>query len=371
MGDKRNIFITGATGFVGSHLLKCMLDDKDVKPIVLVRDKKGVNFEDRVLATLKYLYSDKDASKMFKRIKIIKGDITDAHCGIDERVRKELVDEIDEIYHCAAIVDFKVPLEEIRKVNVNGVKNILDLGMECREQKRLKKINHISTTYVAGNTRGIFYERDLNVGQRFNNTYEQTKFESESLIAEYGQRGLKCTILRTSILTGDYVSGKTSSFKMLYKPLHLFSTELLGAIPADKNAYFNLLPIDFAASAMFKVGSNSDSANKTFHISSPEDFLVGEFIDIASDFFGFKRPRLIPVADFDMKSLSPVQKELLNPYVPYFNSNLKFDISNAKDVLNRLGVAYPSMDKKFLVRLFSFCVKSGFIKPKRQYVAAG
>jgi len=366
----KNVLITGATGFLGSYLLKELLEDKNVCPIVIARSKKDMTVADRMDGVLRYFYGE-NSKEFLKRIKIIEGEVDKESMGIDSNTRAYLIDSVDEIYHSAAIAQFRVPLEKIRKTNVDGARRVFDLAMECRNNGRFKKVNHISTTYVVGTRQGVAYERELSVGQGFNNTYEQTKFEAELLACEYRKKGLNISIFRPSILTGDSISGKTSNFKMLYQPLHFLAEELFEAAPVDRFSKENLMPVDTAAKAIVALASIKESTDKTYHISHPDTVEIGHFIDLASDFFGFKKPEMAPLRDFNMDRMSVVQKKLIGPYVPYFNYNIEFNSLYTQNILKKIGLEYPPVNDKFLLKLFAYCLKSGFIKRKKLYATCG
>jgi len=285
-------------------------------------------------------------------------------------VIERLADEIDEIYHSAAIAEFRVPLNDIRKVNVNGVNNIMEFATLCSKNGKTIRVNHVSTAYVAGTFRGLFNENDLDIGQKFNNTYEQSKYEAESVINAYRMKGLKVTIFRPGILTGDSQTGRTSNYKMLYQPLRFFSEELYSAIPANKDANENLIPVDVAAKEIITIANDSKSAGATYNITNPTPLKAGHFVDVASKYFGFRKPDFIPVEKFDMATLTYVQRILIEPFVPYFNYNPLFDTSNSTKILNTYNYKCPSIDDNMLLRLFRYCVESGFIKRKRNSVVA-
>ena len=371
IGNTKNILITGATGFLGGYLLKRILDEEGMSPVVLVRGKKGESPAGRVEKVLKYLYGKDRYKMMSRRVRIVEGDIDRKNLATDKKDQVFLTGDIDEIYHSAAVAEFKVPIDRIRKINVGGTDNVMKFALEARMSGRLKNIYHISTTFVAGTKAGTFSEKDLDVGQKFNNTYEQTKCESEILAHEYIKRGLNITIFRPSILTGDSVNGRTSNFKMLYQPLHFFAAELFDTIPADRSTGFNLIPVDSAADAILTLANKEDTSGKTYHIANSNTIEAGHFIDLASDFFEFKKPEFIPIKYFNMKDLSSVQRNLIEPYIPYFNYKTDFDSSFTRNTLAKHGFHCPKIDDKLLIRLFKFCVDSGFIKPKRHYVTAG
>jgi len=367
----KNIFITGATGFLGSYLLKRILDDNDTFVNILARSKKSVPAKERIEKVLEYFYGKDAYDDILKRIRIIDGAIDRTFFGMDPETKKLLISEVDEIYHSAAIAEFRVPLEVIRKTNVEGTRNVLEFAMECNRKGRLRKLNHVSTTYLAGDRKGVFYENELDVGQKFNNTYEQSKFEAELLVREYMKKGLNVTIFRPSILTGDSITGKTSNFKMLYQPLRFFAAELFDAIPANRAALENLIAVDSAAEAIHVIAKDLASGGNTYHVANPEIVTAGHFVDVASDFFGFKKPEFIPVEKFDQKALSDVQRLLLDPFVPYFNYTLSFDVSNLNSMLKKKRIDISQISDAFLSNIFKFCADSGFIKPKRRYAVAG
>lgn len=368
----KNVFITGSTGFLGRYILKYVLEDKYAAPVVLARKSKGESAEDRIKNVLRYLYDDTlEYKDKLKRIKVIEGEIDVENFGLGIKTLKSLVKEIDEIYHSAAIAEFRVPLDKIRKTNVDGARRVFDFAMMCKSEGRLSRLNHISTTYLAGTTNGVFYETNLDIGQGFNNTYEQSKYEAELLLPGYRKAGLPVAIFRPAVLTGDSVTGKTSNFKMLYQPLHFFAHELFDAVPANRIAEENLIPVDIAAKEICLIANEKDSVNETFHIANPACVTAGHFVDVASDYFGFRKPAFVPVERFDMDTLTPVQKILIEPFIPYFNHNPSFDLAHTTKMLDRHGFICPVVDDRLLIRLFEFCAESGFIKPKRQYVATG
>lgn len=95
---------------------------------------------------------------------------------------------------------------------------------------------------------GCFSEDDLNLGQRFRNAYEQSKFEAECLVTN-ARRRLPVTVLRPSIIVGERDSGWTQSFNVLYWPLRAFSRGAYVALPARREAPVDVVPVDYVADA--------------------------------------------------------------------------------------------------------------------------
>ena len=162
--SQKTVFLTGATGLVGSYLLKILLQE-GYKVYVLARGKDNKNARDRVTDVLEFW--DKDVLSKTQN----------------------------------------PPSPPFVKGGQGGFS----------EQKgKLKKVNHISTAYICGDYKGAFKEEDLDVGQKFNSTYEQSKFEAEKLVEKYRKGGLWIDVFRPPIIIGESNTGKILQFRNIY-----------------------------------------------------------------------------------------------------------------------------------------------------------
>ena len=358
----RHIFVTGATGFLGWGLVKNLIEETDAKLHLLVRRNSHQSAGDRIEKLISKNYDGAKKQEIDKRIEVIEGDTTERCLGIDKIQLEKLSKEIDVIYHCAALCEFSIPLESIRRINVFGTENVLDFAMRCKKSRQFKSFHHISTVAVLGDFGGVFYEDSLDVGQKFNNTYEQTKFEAEKLINEYRDRGLCISIYRPSIITGDSVTGEVSNFQMFYQPLHIFSLGIFDAIPADGNLGYSLVPVDYVARAVYLISSNKNN-NKNYHLTNPNTINLNFLLSTASSYFGFKKPEIVPEKKYDFIELKGFRRKLIESYLPYFNhSEVKFDTANFDKAIDDRGFTWPVIDKSFILRLFRYCADVNYIK---------
>ena len=142
---KEVVFLTGSTGFLGSYLLKILLENNH-KVYCLARGKKMPAYQ-RVVESLNFWDKEIGEDKL-KNLRVIEGDITLPDLGIKSQKEKdELFSEIEIIFHCAALTHLRGELERLRKVNVEGTRNILEFALRC---KHIRRVNHISTAYVVG-----------------------------------------------------------------------------------------------------------------------------------------------------------------------------------------------------------------------------
>lgn len=147
-------------------------------------------------------------------------------------------------------MSFELQLQTARSINVDGTRRVLELAERSHARGALRRMSYISTAFVAGQHAGCFSEDDLDVGQHFRNTYEQSKFEAECLISRVrGQ--LPITVLRPSIIVGERDSGWTASFNVLYWPLRAFARGTYLALPARGDAPVDVVPVDYVADATF------------------------------------------------------------------------------------------------------------------------
>lgn len=355
----KNVFLTGATGFLGSFLVKELLD-KGHRIFALARGKGDKSAQDRIYDALRFVY-EKEWNPQFisDNLKVIEGDIVSFGLGIRREEAELLKAETDIIIHSAALAELRVPLEVIRKVNVSGTRHVLDIALECQKTGRLKKVNHISTMYVCGDYAGEFDETMLDVGQKFHNTYEQSKFEAEILAREYLKRGLNISIFRPSMIMGDSKTGKTNNFRLFYQPLHFFANEIYAKFPADLSGGQNLINIDTVAAAIAVLLERQEAA--VYHFISPAATAIKSFMDWFFQYFGYNLPNFIPAERFDFRELTPAQKSLAEPFAPYFNHKAKFIASATAALLEEKGFKYPDIDRENLNRVFGYCVESRFI----------
>ncbi|MDD5428134.1 MAG: SDR family oxidoreductase [Candidatus Omnitrophica bacterium] len=348
----RNIFMTGAGGFIGSELIDVMR-------------KSGESF---------HIYALVRGSRKIKGpdITLCDGDITKSNLGLNKENFDMLTKTVDTIFHCAADTDLNLSKERLCLTNVTGTKNVLDLALKCKEKGGLKKVNHISTAYVAGargSVKCVVKEDELDVGQGFNNRYEESKSAAEKCVADYRSKGLDIDIFRPSIVLGRYEDGKTTNFKMLYQPIHFFSLELFDRLPAPVYDVANLINLDTAAKSIFLISNRPGKKNMNYHITSPNTVSIEKVLDIVCGYLGVKKPELVPAGSFDaQKEYTPVMRRMIAPYAAYFNYGAKFDMTNTFSALEGADLDFPDFDEENFTRLLKYCEKTGFIKRKKHAV---
>jgi long-chain acyl-CoA synthetase len=357
------VFLTGATGFVGMELMARYLERTDRRVYALVRGADDHEVQARMRRTLLGLFGP--ANPYAGRVVAVRGDVTRAGLGVPGGL-DWLAEEVSEIVHGAASVSFDQELQTMRAINVDGTQRVLELAERCRARGTLRRMSYISTAYIAGDRSGCFSEDDLDVGQLFHNTYEQSKFEAECLIARSHER-LPVTIFRPSIIVGERDSGWTSSFNVLYWPLRAFARGSYFALPARGESPVDVVPVDYVADAIFALSQAPEAEGQRFHLSAGTDVSsVAELVELAAAFFKRPSPHLLEPALYhrvvhplllrsaaDERSRRALARSEI--FFPYFAMRAAFDNRRARIALRGRAVATTPLSSYF-ERLIRFAL---------------
>jgi len=365
--------ITGATGFLGRNILFRLLEqDKRTRFVLLVRGRGGQSPRDRLRKILASRYTEDEVAEFKERIDLAPGDVTWKHFGLDDRAYRSLAESVDRVIHAAALVLFDFPLEQARNINVGGTRIVLDFAHEAARRRTLRRVDYIGTAFVAGKRTGTVCESELDEGQSFNNTYEQTKMEAEKIVRErWGD--LPITIHRPSIVVGESSTGKTSSFNVVYFPLKLYARGVWRWIPGSPDVPVDIVPVDFVSRAIDLLSRSDETLGQCYHITASRNATtMGDASKLAKAYFGQKPVKFIrpliymntihPLAG--MVTFGRLHDTLMNKgalYLPYFMSNLRFDNRQASAILGPQGVEAPRVEDYF-ARIFQFCIDTDWGK---------
>lgn len=390
--------VTGATGFLGRELLwKLMCElppEHDIVCLIREQSREGGraigghehagsiplssslatppnSAERRLHALLAEGSPLPEDDPRRKRVFGLEGDICKPDLGLPREAFLSLAARVTDIYHGAATVRFDLPLDEARRTNVDGTREMLALAA-LAQGARLRRFHYIGTAFVAGTRKGLIREDELQ-SMAFNNTYEATKYEAESLVQKHMQKGLPVTIYRPSIIVGDSQSGYTSSFKVMYWPLKVFARGLIPIVPAARASIVDLVPVDFVVAAIWALGSREDSVGRCYHLAAgPEHATsIGAAIDIAAAFFGVYKPLFVseksferyirPIFNFVLRGKRRQALDVGRVYIPYLNYRASFDTRNTRRDLAGSGVAVPEVSSYFRT-LLRYCVQTDWGK---------
>ncbi|MGI8594924.1 MAG: SDR family oxidoreductase [Solirubrobacteraceae bacterium] len=325
------VVLTGATGFLGMEVLARLLEQTEAEVITPVRAGDRKDAGERMDTVLGQLYDDPPAGAR-ERIRALPGDVAAEDFGLSAADRSEVVASAHSVIHCAASIQFELPLEEAREINTAGTKRMLDLAGELKDVRR---VIHVSTAYVAGRHEGTFHEDDLDEGQEFRNSYEQSKNEGE-LAARAAD--LPLMTARPSIVVGDRHTGWTPAFNVIYWPLQAFARGLLKEVPADPEGIVDIVPIDYVADALVHLLDLPEVPGTVNLVAGQRAASNLQLIETACRVLDRDPPQLN--ADATMKGEGMT-------FLPYFAVTTRFDDRRAREALEPAGIEMDDLDDYF------------------------
>jgi len=334
------IVFTGFPGFLGSELLPRILSREPGSSAVCVVQRRFLPLARERLATLE----SRDAA-VRGRVQLAEGDITEANLGL--RDAAALKARVTSIYHLAALYDLSVARDVAMRVNVHGTERVLHFAAHC---PRLERLHYVSTCYVSGRHRGVFHESDLDVGQTFNNHYEETKYLAEVAVRRMMRAGMPATIYRPSIVVGDSVTGETQKYDGPYFALQwLLRQKRVAVMPVigrPGETQFNVVPRDFVVDAIAHLSGLARSRGATYALADPQPLTVDEILRAMAEHTErtmVRVPLPLGMAKWSIERLPGVYELMRIPStaVDYFVHPTRYDTGATTAALAGSGIACP------------------------------
>jgi nucleoside-diphosphate-sugar epimerase len=191
---------------------------------------------------------------------------------------------------------------------------------------------------------GTFREDDLDVGQGFENNYDETKFLAEKLVRER-REGIPTVILRPTTVVGHSRTGAIEKIDGPYYALGMIARNMHHVIPNTKGNLFHFAPVDFIADAFYHLFEDEDSDGKVFHLVDPDPVTYLDFFGLACAAMGKPKPLLkLPAAWMRPVGGLPGFERLTGvPREAFEHSfiSASFDRTHAAPVLARHGLSCP------------------------------
>ncbi len=337
--------VTGATGFLGSALLPRLLSDPQQRVYAIVRAADAAKLEAR---RLKYLSSLPDCFNPDQLI-FMNGDLTKSRLGLGDDDLRRVFDDVDSIIHMAASTRFDLTREQAQEINIDGGREIATLAQKLQDHGRFKRLDYVSTCYVAGHRKGRVFESECDEGQAFRNSYEWSKAKAEMHLREKMADGLRAAVHRPSIIVGDSDSGAAASFSALYIPVMVYYRGWWRTLPGNPGTMLDLVPVNYVADAILKLRENEETLSKTFHLAAGDSAIKIEdvvtrlntvidappvrYINPETWRRWIHRP-MIPF--FSLTKGGRATRRVIESFLPYFTYNPQFDTSVSDKYLGDL-----------------------------------
>jgi amino acid adenylation domain-containing protein/thioester reductase-like protein len=365
VSEPKCIFLTGATGFVGTYLLYELLQRTTADIYCLVRTSNPHEGKKRLQTKLES-YSLWDESFSSRIISVV-GDLSQPRLGVTAAEFQNLASCIDVIYHNGALVNFIYPYSTLKPANVTATEEVLRLA----SQIKVKPVHFISTLSVFDlsqySQNQIISESDsLNKSPGLIGGYAQSKWVAEKLIMIARERGLPVCIYRLGHVSGHSKTGVGNTTDWL-------SIMIKGCIQLrmfpEVEMMIEIMPVDYVSQAIIAISQVKSSLGKAFHIINP-DRISSEYLINWIQKFGY------PVQQI---SFTEWRKELIN-HINQFPDNalhsllpmfpeesdfeklaIQFDYQNTVKALSKAGINCPHINAELLKLYFLYFLNIGFL----------
>jgi NAD(P)-dependent dehydrogenase (short-subunit alcohol dehydrogenase family) len=348
-------FLTGATGFIGRHLVQRLLA-RDGEIYVLVREAS----QDRLNALIEGWGSEAEA-----RVQPVLGDLSEPRLGVSDEALAQLREaSVAHFFHLAAVYDMTAAADDERNriANVDGTRNAValanELGVGC--------FHHTSSIAAAGMYKGLFREDMFDEGQKLAHPYHRTKFEAEKIART--QTKMPWRVYRPAIVVGNSMTGEMDKIDgpyYFFTAIKMARHYLPGWFPlvGPELGYTNIVPVDFVAGAMDHIAHEDGLDGQAFHLTNPKSQRSGEVMNTIaaaahapqmSIRIDSKLLKALPKGTIGMLMQLPaakgVRKALLadfgipNEVIGYIGLTAQFDTRDTERALAGSGVAVPPLD---------------------------
>jgi NAD(P)-dependent dehydrogenase (short-subunit alcohol dehydrogenase family) len=351
-------FVTGATGFIGRHLVPHLLA-RGERVHVLVRRGSLPRLE-----ALRARWGEGA-----ERVHAVIGDLSQPGLGVGESEVAALRGRIDHFFHLAALYDMEADPDSLREANVDGTRHAVELA----EALEVGRVHQVSSIAAAGSYPGTFREDMFDEAEGLDDPYFATKHESEGLVRTSCRRPWR--VYRPGIVVGhsesgeiDKIDGPYYFFKLLRRLRTIPSwIPLLGI----EGGPMPLVPVDFVARALDVIAHEDGLDGRCFHLVDPRPKTTGEVLNLFAKAAGAPRfgmrldartTGLLTAPLRGALALLPGAERLshlalaelgIPPRVLAYVSPPRFDCRQAKAVLDRHGVAVPELES-YAPRLWEY-----------------
>jgi len=333
------IFMTGATGYIGSYATEWLLRNTDYELALLVRAPDYDAGVERLWRSLQLHMEADELHRHLDRVCFISGDLSQPGLGTSTADYDWLISNAESVLHIGAALNFRSE-RACTNHNLRGTLSVIKLARAIQEDHPLRRFTQVSTVAVAGNRPGALVTEDepLDWSQADFNPYTRTKKFCEHMVREL-LPDVPCLVLRPSSVIGDSRFPETTQFDMIRAVCALSD---LPVLPLSRDIRLDIVNADWVGASIAALHVREDIVRDTYHLSAGvESRTVGEIAEAFSATLGTRMPRFAGqlAAPFEllMDALARLPKTgqvqrigaLLSVFIPYVAADIVYDNTHA------------------------------------------
>jgi nucleoside-diphosphate-sugar epimerase len=365
------IFMTGATGYIGSYATEWFLRNTDHELALLVRAGDYDAGVERLWHSLQLHMEADEFHRHLDRICFIGGDLTEPGLGISEADCDWLISNAESVLHNAAALNFRSE-RACTNHNLRGTLSVIKLARAIQEDHPLRRFTQVSTVSVAGNRPGavVTESEPLDWSQPDFNPYTRTKKFGEHMVREL-LPDVPRLILRPSSVIGDSRFTATTQFDMVRAVCALTD---LPVLPLRRDVRLDIVNADWVGAGIAELHLREDLAHDTYHLSAgAESRTIGEIAEAFASALGKRVPRFAgqlstpferamdTLANFPRAGNLQRVAALLSVYLPYMAADIVYDNARAVTDLH----ASPTPFTSYGAGLYTYAKSVNFEFPYR------
>jgi thioester reductase-like protein len=373
IGEPKNIFLTGGTGFLGAFIIRELLQETNANIYCLVRAANAEEGKSKLQKNLEqYAIWQEEFNS---RIIPIVGDLSLPLLGVGSEQFQTLATNIDTIYHSGALLNYVFPYSALKAANVLGTQEVLRLA--C--QVKVKPVHYVSSVAVFESTayagKVVKEQDEFNHWEGIYLGYSQTKWVAEKLVKIARDRGLPVTIHRPPLISGDSKTGICNTHDFIN--LMTKGCLQMGYFP-DVDYMLDMSPVDYVSKAIVYLSRQKESIGKAFNLQHPQPVSLKILVEWIRS-FGYS-VEMIPYEKWQSELINNVTSAdnplyTLRPFllerwsdeqltIPDLYLQARRPHISCQDTLHALAgssIACPPIDSQLFMTYTAYLIQSGFL----------